>query len=88
LRLIVKESKRLENVSHDLFGETQRAAIQPSKTAKFEAMQPTFRPDGQFGCAKCGEPAHFGFGVARHKGDYGRWACHQHRETVKYSTPS
>jgi len=45
------------------------------------------RPDGQFGCAVCGGPAHFGFDVKLRAGKLGRWACRQHIDEVKNGSP-
>ena len=60
----------------------------PEPTALPEIVEerPAVRPDGQFACAVCGGPAHFGFGVKLLAGQLGRWACTEHREHVARAT--
>jgi hypothetical protein len=70
----------------DLF-ETKRKASSALASRIDEAGSP-IRPDGQFACAVCGGPAHFGFGVKLLAGQLGRWSCAEHRELVARSTSS
>lgn len=53
------------------------------KGQKRQAAASPLRPDGQFRCMICGEPAHFGFGVKLRAGNLGRWSCREHIAQVK-----
>lgn len=72
--------------TQDLF-EIEEAP-EPRPLPEIEVERPALRPDGQFACAVCGGPAHFGFGVKLLAGELGRWACAAHREQVHRSCPS
>jgi hypothetical protein len=61
----------------DLFG------LDAAPDTQRPAPRPVLRPDGQFACAICGAPAHFGFGVRLRADRLGRWACRDHVAEVK-----
>jgi hypothetical protein len=66
---------------NNLFGWEDQPKPQPSPN------KPTIRADGQFACAICGGPAHFGFGVKLRANRLGRWACRDHVAAVKAASP-
>jgi hypothetical protein len=68
---------------NDLFGEPRTKASSDSKNTSTQHGPPEIRTDGQYACAICGAPAHFGFGVKLRAGLYGRWACSEHRGALK-----
>jgi hypothetical protein len=70
---------------NDLFGEPGTKASSESKSTSTQHGQPAIRGDGEYACAICGAPAHFGFGVKLRAGLHGRWACSEHREALKQS---
>jgi hypothetical protein len=72
----------------DLFGSQAEPIIAPARDPGITEDRPTIRDDGQFACAICGAPALLGFGVKLLAGQLGRWACSQHRDEVKNSSPS
>jgi hypothetical protein len=74
--------------SDDLFGSGIEPTIPPARNLRISEGRPTIRKDGQFACAVCGDPAHFGFGVKLLAGQLGSWACSEHRDEVKLSSPS
>ena len=59
---------------------------QRKKTSQKESGKEPYSPirqDGQFACAICGKPAHFGFDVKLLAGKIGRWSCRDHIDAVK-----
>jgi hypothetical protein len=71
----------------DLFGG--HAEPRPARTinSRVPEKRPAIRDDGQFACAICGAPAHFGFGVKLLASQIGRWSCRNHRDEVQHLSP-
>jgi hypothetical protein len=80
-----EKSERRRSVT-DLFSQKDLDPA-PSGNSQDRNHGPLMRPDGQYACAVCGAPAHFGFGVKILAGIPGRWSCQAHREAVKNASP-
>jgi hypothetical protein len=68
---------------HDLFGGNDEAPSAPPPEEQTPAARTPLCTEGQFACAICGAPAHFGFDVKLRAGRLGRWSCAAHRDDVK-----